>query len=116
MADVTPEAEDAARAAATRVARESYGKLVAFLAARDRDIAAAEDALSDALAAALADWPRRGVPANPEGWLIVTARRRRIDAARRGRVADEASETLRLAPRSCRRPRTPGRSPTAASR
>jgi len=97
LADVTPEAGDAARAAATRVARESYGKLVAFLAARDRDIAAAEDALSDALAAALADWPRRGVPANPEGWLIVTARRRRIDAARRGRVADEASETLRLA-------------------
>jgi RNA polymerase sigma-70 factor (ECF subfamily) len=89
LADVTPEAGDAARAAATRVARESYGKLVAFLAARDRDIAAAEDALSD--------WPRRGVPANPEGWLIVTARRRRIDAARRGRVADEASETLRLA-------------------
>jgi len=94
---VSPEAEDAARAAAARVARESYGKLVAFLAARDRDIAGAEDALSEALAAALADWPRRGVPANPEGWLIVTARRRRIDAARRGRVADEASPTLRLA-------------------
>ncbi|THD42300.1 MAG: RNA polymerase subunit sigma-70 [Bradyrhizobium sp.] len=93
---MTPEAEDAAHAAATRVARESYGKLVAFLAARDRDIASAEDVLSDALAAALAEWPRRGVPANPEGWLIVTARRRKIDAMRRGRVADEASQTLRL--------------------
>ena len=113
---MTPEAEGAARAAATRVARESYGKLVAFLAARDRDIAAAEDALSDALAAALADWPRRGVPANPEGWLIVTARRRRIDAARRGRVADQAGATLRLAPRNCRRRKTPGRCPTGVWR
>jgi RNA polymerase sigma-70 factor (ECF subfamily) len=97
LADVSHKAEDAAQAAATRVARESYGKLVAFLAARDRDIAAAEDALSDALAAALAEWPRRGVPINPEGWLIVTARRRKIDAARRGRVATEAGDTLRLA-------------------
>ena len=96
MADVSPDAEDAARAAATRVARESYGKLVAFLAARDRDIAAAEDALSDALASALAEWPRRGVPDNPEGWLIVAARRRRIDAARRRRVAEEAGDALRL--------------------
>jgi RNA polymerase sigma-70 factor (ECF subfamily) len=96
LVDVTLEATDAAHAAATRIARESYGKLVAFLAARDRDIAGAEDALADALAAALTDWPRSGVPANPEGWLVVTARRRRIDAARRGRVADDASEALRL--------------------
>jgi RNA polymerase sigma-70 factor (ECF subfamily) len=96
LVDVKPIREDLARAAATRIARESYGKLVAFLAARDRDIAGAEDALSDALAAALADWPRSGVPANPEGWLVVAARRRRIDAARRGRVADDASEALRL--------------------
>ena len=93
---MTLSAEDAARAAATRIARESYGKLVAFLAARDRDIAGAEDALSEALAAALADWPRRGVPANPEGWLVVAARRRRIDARRRDRVAGDAGEALRL--------------------
>ncbi len=86
-------------AAATRVARESYGKLVAFLAARDRDIPGAEDALSEALAAALTDWPKRGVPANPEGWLAVAARRRRIDAARRRRGAEEASEALSPGPR-----------------
>ena len=42
---------------ADAVARRSYGKLVAFLAARTRDVAAAEDALSDAFASALADWP-----------------------------------------------------------
>ncbi|MGO9772351.1 MAG: hypothetical protein ACLPSW_22920 [Roseiarcus sp.] len=96
MADVANSARGPAWAAATRVARESYGKLVAFLAARDRDIPGAEDALSEALAAALTDWPKRGVPANPEGWLAVAARRRRIDAARRRRGAEEASEALRL--------------------
>jgi RNA polymerase sigma-70 factor (ECF subfamily) len=96
LADVAQSGEDAARAAATRVARESYGKLVAFLAARDRDIPGAEDALSEALAAALSDWPGKGVPANPEGWLAVSARRRMIDAARRRRGVGEASQALRL--------------------
>ena len=52
-----PRADDA-RATAEAVARGSYGKLVAFLAARTRDVAGAEDALSEAFAAALADWPR----------------------------------------------------------
>jgi len=68
---------------AEAVARHSYGKLVAFLAARTHDVAAAEDALSEAFAAALADWPRNGCPANPEGWLLTAARRRAIDAVRR---------------------------------
>jgi RNA polymerase sigma-70 factor (ECF subfamily) len=81
-----------ARAAAEAVARRSYGKLVAFLAARTRDVAAAEDALADAFAAALADWPVTGVPANPEGWLVTAARRRSIDAVRRRQTA-EAGET-----------------------
>ena len=44
------------------VARRSYGKLVAYLSARTRDVAAAEDALADAFAAALADWPVNGIP------------------------------------------------------
>ena len=61
---------------AERVARESYGRLIAFLASSSRDIAAAEDAFGDALAAALKDWPVSGVPENPAGWLIVAARRR----------------------------------------
>ncbi len=51
---------------AERVARESYGRLVAFLAARTRDVAGAEDALAEAFAAALATWPAEGVPANPK--------------------------------------------------
>lgn len=81
---------------AERVARESYGKLVAYLAARDRDLAAAQDALSEAFASALETWPKSGTPANPEGWLYVAARRRLADAARRRRHADAAAATLTL--------------------
>ena len=84
---------EAARAA-SRAARESYGKLIAFLAGRDRDVAAAEDALADAFAAALAVWPKTGPPENPEGWLIVAARRKLGDAARRRRSAEAAAPAL----------------------
>ena len=57
-----------------RVARESYGRLVAYLSSHTRDVASAEDALSNALVAALKTWPRDGVPQNPEAWLLTTAR------------------------------------------
>jgi hypothetical protein len=60
--EVNAQSHDTAEA----VARRSYGKLVAFLTAHTRDVAAAEDALSDAFASALADWPRNGCPSNPE--------------------------------------------------
>lgn len=72
---------------AERVARESYGRLVALLAARSRDVAAAEDALADAFAAALRVWPQQGAPDNPEAWLFAAAKRRLIDGARRASVA-----------------------------
>jgi RNA polymerase sigma-70 factor (ECF subfamily) len=85
-----------ARAVAARVARESYGKLVAYLAAASRDVPGAEDALAEAFASALAVWPKQGVPSNPEGWLAKAARRRLIDAARRRRTADKGSEALEL--------------------
>jgi predicted RNA polymerase sigma factor len=59
--------------------RDSYGRLLAVLAAPTRDIGAAEDALADALERALARWPRDGIPANPEGWLLTVARNRLRD-------------------------------------
>jgi RNA polymerase sigma-70 factor (ECF subfamily) len=74
--------------AAERAARESYGRLVAFLAARTRDLAAAEDALADAFASALRVWPQTGAPDNPAAWLYAVAQRRLIDQARRARTAD----------------------------
>src|SRR5262245_21463974 len=87
---------DMARVAAEAAARRSYGKLIAYLSARTRDVAAAEDALSEAFAAALATWPRSGVPEHPEAWLMTAARRRSIDAMRRRQTSAAAEPQLRL--------------------
>ena len=87
---------DAARAVAEAAARQSYGKLVAWLAARTRDVAGAEDALADAFAAALEHWPRTGVPERPEAWLLAVARRRRVDAVRRRLTREAARDHLKL--------------------
>ncbi|HLY15676.1 MAG TPA: DUF6596 domain-containing protein [Bryobacteraceae bacterium] len=88
--------DDQARHAVEAVARRSYGKLVAFLAARTRDVAAAEDALSEAFAAALSSWPLQGCPANPEAWLLTVARRRVTDAARGMNRDETAAVQLRV--------------------
>lgn len=85
-----------ARAAAEAAARQSYGKLVAWLAARTRDVAGAEDALADAFAAALERWPRSGVPAKPDAWLLAVARRRNVDAVRRRLTGEAARDHLQL--------------------
>jgi predicted RNA polymerase sigma factor len=81
---------------AEMIARRSYGKLVAFLAARTRDVAAAEDALSEAFVSALTDWPQNGCPSNPEAWLLTVARRKMIDLARRRRHSEAATKRLRF--------------------
>ena len=65
-----------ADAVAERVARESYGRLVALLAVSTRNIALAEDVLADAFERALSRWPTTGVPDNPEGWLLTVSRNR----------------------------------------
>jgi predicted RNA polymerase sigma factor len=85
-----------AHSTAEAVARRSYGKLVAFLAVRTRDVAAAEDALSEAFASALADWPRNGCPANPEAWLLTVARRKTSDMYRGQRRHEIVSEQLQV--------------------
>jgi predicted RNA polymerase sigma factor len=79
-----------------RVARESYGRLVAYLSSHTRDVASAEDALSNALVAALTAWPRDGVPQNPEAWLLTTARHSLIDLMRHQQVALASEPTLLL--------------------
>src|SRR5882757_924511 len=81
--DVMSDGDEQARSMAEAVARRSYGKLVAFLAARTHDVAAAEDALSEAFATALSDWPVNGCPSNPEAWLLTVARRKAIDSTRK---------------------------------
>ncbi|BDG75044.1 RNA polymerase sigma factor [Roseomonas fluvialis] len=86
--------EDAARRAAEAAARGSYGRLVAILAARTRDIGAAEDALAEAFAAALRTWPERGVPASPDAWLLTAARNALSNARRHHRVRDAAEDEV----------------------
>lgn len=90
-----PSGGEAAARTAEMVARRSYGKLVAFLAARTRDVASAEDALADAFASALEDWSRNGCPENPEAWLLTVARRKTIDSVRRRETRDAAEPELK---------------------
>jgi RNA polymerase sigma-70 factor (ECF subfamily) len=79
-----------ARAAAERAARASYGRILAVIAAATRDLALAEDALSDAFEKALRTWPESGIPDNPEGWLVTVARNRLRDLLRAPAVRDAA--------------------------
>ena len=94
-----------------RVARESYGRLVAFLSAHTRDLASAEDALSEALVAALTSWSRDGVPKNPEAWLLTTARHRLIDVIRHQRVVDESEPTVMFLNQQFKEPTSSGEFP-----
>ena len=90
------EGDAQARSTADAVARRSYGKLVAFLAARTRDVAGAQDALSEAFVSALADWSANGCPRNPEAWLLTAARRKMIDAARKRRTGESLAAELEI--------------------
>jgi RNA polymerase sigma-70 factor (ECF subfamily) len=104
MQGPTPDVDMAAAGAAARVwqraeqvARTSYGRLLALLAAPAGDIELAEDSLGDAFAQALRTWPATGIPDNPEAWLLTVARHRQHDvfksAAHRTsvRLADETA-------------------------
>jgi RNA polymerase sigma-70 factor (ECF subfamily) len=88
--------DEPVRRAAEAAARQSYGKLVAFLAARTRDVAGAEDALADAFETALREWPVGGIPDNPPAWLLAVARRRMIDGVRRRQTHESAEAHLQL--------------------
>jgi RNA polymerase sigma-70 factor, ECF subfamily len=88
--------ESATHSAIEAVARNSYGRLIAFLAARSGDVAGAEDALGDAFLAALKRWPVDGVPQKPEAWLLHAARNRVIDTFRRDLTRQDSMEFLRL--------------------
>jgi RNA polymerase sigma-70 factor, ECF subfamily len=91
--------EDQGRRAAENAARVSYGRILAYLARAWRDLAVAEDALAEAFAQALDIWPKKGVPANPDGWLMVAAQNRLRDGARAQRTRDQtANDLLILAP------------------
>jgi len=77
------------------VARTAYGRLVAYLSSRTRDVAAAEDALGEALLEALAAWPKSGVPDKPEAWLLKAAGHRLLDHQRHLRTRERHAQALR---------------------
>lgn len=87
---------DEARRTIERIARESYGRLIAILVVRTRDVASAEDLLAEAFAAALEQWPTQGVPLNPDGWLVTVAKRRHVDLLRRGQVRVNGEPHLQM--------------------
>jgi RNA polymerase sigma-70 factor (ECF subfamily) len=91
MHDARPAAKTAEAAA-----RASYGRLLSILAARSRDIAASEDALSEAFLAALRTWPGSGVPDNPDAWLLTAARNSLKNTARHQGVIDVSAVDLAL--------------------
>ncbi|MDP3493963.1 MAG: sigma factor [Hyphomonadaceae bacterium] len=88
---------DGARSAIETAARASYGRLIAYLSVRSRDVAIAEDALSEAFAAALRTWPETGVPETPEAWLLTAARRVVGHDTRHQRVRHAALPAIELA-------------------
>jgi len=80
-----------------RVFREHYGRAVSVLVRACGDIDTAEEAVQDAFAAAVERWPSSGVPPNPAGWIITTARNRAIDRFRRESTRDHRhAEAIRL--------------------
>lgn len=81
---------------AERAARESYGRLLAMLVKRTRNIAAAEDALSHAFLRALETWHTRGIPDNPDAWILQVAHNAIRDLARHERVALNALHQIAL--------------------
>ena len=95
-----------AEARAEQVARASYGRLIAILAAPTGDIALAEDALGDAFEKALSGWPVAGVPRNPEAWLLTVARNRQRDVYRSAahRLAAPLDEAVLQLPRTATGP------------
>src|SRR6185436_15860429 len=66
-----------------RIFREESGRVIATLIRRLGDFEMAEEAVQEAFTAALEQWPREGIPANPRAWLVAAGRNRAIDRMRR---------------------------------
>ena len=64
-------------------------RLIAAIARVVRDVGIAEELAQEALVTALEVWPEDGIPEKPGAWLMTAAKRRAIDALRRGRMLEE---------------------------
>ena len=77
-----------------RAFREARGQAVATLTRIFGDLTLAEDAVQDAFVTAVSRWPQEGVPDNPAGWIVATARNRAVDVVRRGRRGRQLAEQV----------------------
>ncbi len=107
MSTAAKPAPTAAEQAATKVAREAYGRILAYLAYKFRDIAAAEDALAEAFASALKAWPSSGVPDAPEAWLMTAAKRNLLQMHRHAAVENDPAATILLVDENTPAPELP---------
>ena len=94
MLKLRSQADSETLRAAEHVARAAYGRLLAYLTKQWRDVATAEDALSEALVKALETWPSAGIPTQPEAWLLTVARRKLADLYRQNKRMDSLDEAL----------------------
>jgi predicted RNA polymerase sigma factor len=110
-------------AAPREIFRAEHGRILATLIRLLGDFDAAEEALQEAVATALEQWPQQGTPGNPASWLISTARHKAIDGMRRrafltrkqDEIARHLEQTRRRRPRSPRPAGTPRTASGAAS-
>lgn len=86
--------EPASHQTIERIVRQEWGRVLAALLHRVRDMELAEDALQEAFVAALSTWPRDGVPTSSRGWLLKTAERKAIDIMRRAKVFQSKQDQL----------------------
>jgi len=82
------------RSAVERVFRSESGRIIAGLIRISQSFDLAEEAMQDALASALTDWEKKGVPANPAAWINAVAQRKLIDYARRDRTRRDNQDQL----------------------
>ncbi|MFT3837697.1 MAG: RNA polymerase sigma factor [Myxococcaceae bacterium] len=78
----------------TQVWRSEAASLIGGLARIVRDVGLAEDLAQDAFLIALTTWPRTGIPDNPGGWLMATAKNRALNALKRSRLGEQAAGQL----------------------
>jgi RNA polymerase sigma-70 factor, ECF subfamily len=74
--------------------QREYGRILASLIRVIKEFDLAEDALQEAFAAALAQWPAQGPPQHPLAWLVATARHKAIDQLRRRTLAENKQDDL----------------------
>jgi RNA polymerase sigma-70 factor (ECF subfamily) len=89
-----------AKSIAEKVFREESGRIIASLIRLSGSFELAEEAMQDAFASALTNWPARGIPENPGAWITAVAHRKLIDQARRQSTRTQKQDALEYASRT----------------